>query len=299
VKLGIGTVQFGLDYGITNAGGRTHAAEVGAILAECAGHGVDTLDTAALYGESESVLGEHLPRPHRFQIVSKTLHLDAELPLPKALKAIRGGVMQSLARLREPSLHALLIHRVDDLLGPAGDALFSELMTLREEGLVKKIGVSVYTPDEVATLSGRYPLEIVQLPLNVFDQRMLETGMLAALRARNIKIHVRSAFLQGVLLVDNPQQLPAGLAALEPALHQFNERLRAYGISPLAGTLGFLNSLNALDVVVCGASRLSEWREISSAFGTLPLLPNELFKDLAQSDVNLIDPRRWRRQPAR
>lgn len=295
MKLGLGTVQFGLDYGITNATGRTPAAEVHAILAECAAHGVDTLDTAALYGESESVLGHHLPRPHNFRIVGKTLHLDHERPLSEALEAVRAGVHRSLARLGETKLAALLVHRVDDLLGPAGDALFKELVALREAGLVEKIGASVYTPAEVAVLTERYALQIVQLPLNVFDQRMLASGTLADLRQRDIEIHVRSAFLQGVLLSDKPQQLPAGLAALQPALAQFGEHLRMRGISPLAGTLGFLKSLKAIDVVVCGASRLVEWREISEAFGALPDLPTELFKNLAQSDVNLIDPRRWRR----
>lgn len=295
MKLGLGTVQFGLDYGITNAAGRTPATEVHAILAECAAHGIDTLDTAALYGEAESVLGQHLPRPHGFRIVGKTLHLDHERPLADALEAVRAGVHRSLAKLGEQKLHALLVHRVDDLLGPAGDALFKELIALREAGLVEKIGASVYTPAEVAVLTERYPLQIVQLPLNVFDQRMLESSTLTDLRRRHIEIHVRSAFLQGALLTDDPAKLPAGLAALESALLQFRAQLSELGISPLAGALGFLKSLNAVDVVVCGASRLSEWREISETFSTLPDLPTELFKNLAQSDVDLIDPRRWRR----
>lgn len=295
MKLGLGTVQFGLDYGITNATGRTPAAEVRAILADCAAHGVDTLDTAALYGDAETVLGQQLPRPHAFRIVGKTLHLENDRPLPEALAAVRAGVIRSLERLGEPKLDALLVHRVDDLLGPAGDALFDELVALRDAGLIGKIGVSVYTPAEISVLLERYALEIVQLPLNVFDQRMHASGTLADLRRRHVEIHVRSAFLQGVLLADSPQRLPAGFAALQPALTQFRERLRAQGISPLQGTLGFLQGLHAVDVVVCGAARLAEWREISATFAALPELPADLFKDLAQSDVDLIDPRRWRR----
>ena len=295
MKLGLGTAQFGLDYGITNATGKTPATEVQAILAECVTHGVDTLDTAALYGNAESVLGQHLPRPHHFRIVGKTLHLDHERPLPIALEAVRAGILRSIEKLGETKLHALLVHRTDDLLGPSGDALFKALSVLREAGLVDKIGASVYTPAEVAVLTERYPLQIVQLPLNVFDQRMLSSGTLADLRQRRIEIHVRSAFLQGVLLTDNRNPLPEGLAALKPALAQFNERLRQEGISPLAGALGFLKGLKAVDVVICGTTRLSEWQEISDTFNALPDLPADLFKNLAQSDVDLIDPRRWRR----
>lgn len=294
MKLGLGTVQFGLDYGITNTTGKTPVTDVRAILAECLNQGVNTLDTAALYGEAEAVLGANLPRPHSFGIVGKTLHLDHERPLAEALEAVRTGVIGSLSRLGEQKLAALLVHRVDDLLGPAGEALFKTLVSLRKAGLVEKIGASVYTPAEVAVLTERFPLEIIQLPLNILDQRMLESGTLADLRQRGIETHVRSAFLQGALLSNDPQQLPPSLATL-PALMQFREYLRTCKLSPLAATLGFLKSLNSVDVVVCGASRLSEWREITEAFNTLPDLPADLFKSFAQSDVNIVDPRRWRR----
>lgn len=295
MKLGLGTVQFGLDYGITNTTGKTPVTDVRAILAECLDQGVDTLDTAALYGEAEAVIGANLPRPHNFRIVGKTLHLDHERPLAEALETVRTGVIRSLSRLGEQKLAALLVHRVDDLLGPAGEALFRTLVSLREAGLVEKIGASVYTPAEVAVLTERFPLEIIQLPLNILDQRMLESGTLTNLRQCHIEIHVRSAFLQGVLLTDNPQQIPLSLTRLAPTLNALTEHLRAHGLSPLDATLGFLKSLNVVDVVICGASQLSEWREISKAFGELPDLPADLFKYFAQSDVNFIDPRRWRR----
>lgn len=291
MKLGLGAVQFGLDYGVTNTAGKTPAAEVRAILAAATAHGVTTLDTAALYGDSESVLGQQLTRPHNFRIVSKTLHLDAHLPLVEALNVVRTGVRDSLQKLGETKLYALLVHRIDDLLGPAGEALFDELLALREQGLVEKIGASVYAPNEVAELLQRFAIDIVQLPINVLDQRMLESGMLAELRKRHIEIHARSAFLQGVLL--DEKNRPAHLVALQPMLTAFSARLRELGVSPLAGTLGFLNGLDAIDVAICGAPRLIEWQEICRTFATLPKLPPDAFKDLAQSDVHLIDPRHW------
>lgn len=301
MNLGLGTVQFGLDYGITNASGKTPAVEVGAILAEAAASGVALLDTAALYGDAESVLGQQLrsfSAPNEFRIVSKTVHLAPHQPLPAALAAVRAGVHASLSKLGISKLYALLVHRSDDLLGPAGEALFAELLTLRESGLVEKIGVSVYAPDELAMLIGRFPIDVVQLPINVLDQRMLRTGMLAKLRERRIEIHARSAFLQGVLLLDslgaaNQSSAPRYPTALTPVLTAFQSRQRELDLSPLEATLGFLNSLDAIDVVVCGAARLSEWQAICRSFSTLPKLSPEVFADLAQDRLELIDPRRW------
>lgn len=294
VKLGLGTAQFGLNYGVTNTKGRTPVADVSAILGDCSARGVDILDTAALYGESESVLGRQIPRPHGFRIIGKTINLDSSQPLPESLETVRSGVFSSLTKLGESKLHGLLVHKAADLLGPSGDALFKMLVSLREAGLVDKIGASVYAPEETAILIERYPLEIVQFPLNVFDQRMMESGMLSELRQRDVEIHVRSAFLQGVLLIDNAERLPQGLLGLTNPLQQFRDRLRAWGISPLAGALAFLKSLAVIDVVLCGVTSLSEWLEIAEVFGKLPDLSTNSFKDLAQSDVNIIDPRLWR-----
>ncbi len=295
MKLGLGTVQFGLDYGITNIGGRTSPQVVRDILAEAGNRGVDTLDTAALYGDSEDVLGEALPRPHRFRIISKTLALDPSLPADQAISELTAGVLRSLERLREPSLAGLLVHRVDDLLAPLGDRLFAAMNGFREQKLVEKIGVSLYTPQEAQTLLQRYPLDLVQLPLNPLDQRHLQGGSLSALAASGAEIHIRSAFLQGLLLAtDRP--LPTGLEALAPALAIWQDLLAAHQLTPLQACLGFLHGIPAVGVAICGATSLIEWQEILAANQSAPVLPTEIFKKLATLDDKLIDPRFWPRR---
>lgn len=292
MKLGLGTVQFGLDYGITNVAGQPPLEAVHAILDHAVHHGIHTLDTAALYGESESVLGRALPRPHPFSIVSKTLPLDTALAEAHAISLIVAGVDRSLQRLGEPHLSGLLVHRPDDLLGPLGDALFKALSALRAQGLVKKIGVSVYTPQEAITLLRRYPIEIVQLPLNPLDLRHLREGSLHQLARTGVEIHVRSAFLQGLLLAPT-RPLPGGLEGLAPAMAAWQSLLVSERLTPLQACLGFLHGIQAVSIAVCGATTLAEWQEIVAASEAVPTLPTELFKKLPILDDKLIDPRFW------
>ncbi len=292
MKLGLGTVQFGLDYGITNRGGRPHAEVVRQILELAARTDIDTLDTAALYGDSERVIGDALPRPHDFRIVTKTLALDPRLNPADAIATIEAGVVASLQRLKEPRIYGLLLHRVDDLLGPLGEQLFAKLEGLKAQGLVEKIGVSLYTPSEVDAVLSRYAPDLVQLPLNPFDQRHLASRSLERLAAASVEIHVRSAFLQGLLLA-SPANPPPQLAELAPKLLQWRRLLEKQNLPPLQGCFGFLQGIPQLGYVICGATNLVEWQEILAAWQSAPMICTETFKELSVSDVKLIDPRFW------
>lgn len=292
MKLGLGTVQFGLDYGITNRNGRPSQQEVQAMLAHATDRGVDLLDTAALYGDAESVLGIALPRPHRFRIITKTRPLNAALSPDDALADVVEGIDKSLANLQEQTLYGLLVHRPNDLLGPQGDDLFCALAGQKQAGRITKIGVSVYTADEAEEIAERHAIDLIQLPLNPLDQRMVQSGTLARLKHRGIEIHVRSAFLQGLLL-SPVSQLPASLTGLEGRLNAWYELLDALGLSPLTAALGFLKGLGLVDAVICGASTAAEWAEITSAHAEAPALPPERLKELSVRDDKLIDPRYW------
>ncbi len=275
-RLGLGTAQFGLAYGVANATGRPSPAQVQAILAAAAGFGVSLLDTAPAYGDAERLVGELAPGS--LPIVTKT---RGDLP-------VREGLLASLARLRRPRVDALLVHDRHALLGPAGDALFAELVAVRNAGLATRIGVSVYHPDEAGALLARYPLEVVQLPLNVLDQRALASGLLARLRARGVEVHARSPFLQGLLLMA-PAHVPASLAAAREPLAAFQARARARGLTPHAAALGFARGVPGVDVVVFGVDGIAQVRE---AAATAPLVAAE-WADLACPDLAVVDPSRW------
>jgi aryl-alcohol dehydrogenase-like predicted oxidoreductase len=197
VKLALGTVQFGLDYGIANQQGQVPVDEAGAILDLAFAHGVDTLDTAVAYGNCEQRLGEI--GVGGWRVISK-------LPaIPDGCKDIyrwvADEVTASLRRLHITCLSGLLLHRPRQLLEDGGDRLYKVLQQLKDEGRVQKIGVSIYEPAELDELFDRYQLDLVQAPFNILDGRLIDSGWLARLPEQGVELHVRSIFLQGLLLM--------------------------------------------------------------------------------------------------
>ena len=146
VKIGLGTAQLGLDYGIANRRGRPDRDAVRAILDQAAEHGIRVLDTSPAYGDAELRIGELSPAGTPFSIVTKTPELDAEHDAPRH---VEGHLRESLRRLDTPQVYGLLAHAPDDLLGPRGAAIYETLCRLRAAGMVSRIGVSVYTGEQI------------------------------------------------------------------------------------------------------------------------------------------------------
>lgn len=289
MKIGIGTVQFGLDYGISNGSGKTPKGEAAAILAEARAAGVTLLDTAPAYGDSETVLGACLPDGHPFRIVTKTAvpgHPFSRADLAELEKAFQ----ESLKRLGAERVYGILVHRVADLLGPDGDALHAFLAKLKSGGLVAKIGVSVYTPAEVDALLGRYPFDLIQLPLNVLDQRMIAEDHLGKLKRAGAEIHVRSAFLQGLLLMD-PQTVPAYFNPIKPKLDAYGAALRELSMTPLQGALGFVTGMPEVDTVVCGVNTAAQLAGILASAAPLDRAP---FAGFSVDEESFINPSLWK-----
>jgi len=197
MKLGIGTVQFGLNYGVANRQGQVSQDEAKAILGHAWASGMDTLDTAIAYGDSEQRLGEIGIRDWR--VVSK-------LPsIPDGCSDISqwvtDSVNESLQRLKVKCLYGLLLHQPKQLLGQAGGRLYSVLQQLKRDGRIEKIGISIYDPEELDAVCSHYHLDMVQAPFNIFDRRLIDSGWLARLAEQDTELHVRSVFLQGLLLM--------------------------------------------------------------------------------------------------
>lgn len=287
-KIGLGTVQFGLAYGISNRAGKTPAEETASILAAAREAGVRALDTAPAYGESEAVLGRCLGDPHPFDIVTKTAH--GEAPYRASDRAsVEGAFRESLRKLGQARVHGLLVHRVEDLLGPDGASLYDCLKGLRDEGLTARIGASVYTPEQVEELAGKYALDLIQLPFNALDQRMRARGILRGLKRAGAEIHARSAFLQGLLLM-RPEELGAHFAPLLPHLRGYRAYLDERGLSPVQGALGFALGVEEIDAVICGVNTLAQFRELLSSSRPLP---PEGFARFGIDDARFLDPSRW------
>jgi len=293
-RLGLGTAQFGMPYGISRGGaGAVPPGEVRAVLERAAALGVAVLDTAPAYGASERLLGELAGDLPDLRVVTKTEVREGVGCADRGAQGVVEGLERSLERLRRPSVYGLLVHRPQDLLGPHGPACHEGLVAARERGLVRRIGVSVQSPEQLAALLGRFPLDLVQAPLNVLDQRLLREGWPERLRARGIELHVRSPFLQGLLLMDE-QELPPALRPLAPALARFRRRARARGRTPLAAALGFALSRPGVDVVLCGVHGVGHLEEIAAAArAAWAGGPTQWCDELAVDDPAWVDPSRW------
>ncbi|HEX5375610.1 MAG TPA: aldo/keto reductase [Solirubrobacterales bacterium] len=289
--LGLGTVQLGLPYGVSNHTGQPSEDEAAAILASALNSGIRTIDTAPAYGESEELLGRLLPAGAAVRIVTKTPPLAGGNVSEVECDAVRRSAERSLERLRRDDLDALLVHHGSDLALPGGERLAGTLVELRDSGIVQRLGASVYDRPELDAARERLPLDLVQLPLNAFDQRLLRDGTLEGLRRDGIEVHVRSSFLQGLLLMD-PGQLPAHLAAAEQPLRRFHEeRLRA-GLGPIEAALGFVDGAPGVGVTLVGTNSVAELEQCVTALRGRPG-PAMDYASLAVDDPNLIDPRRW------
>lgn len=284
MKLALGSAQFGLDYGVSNTRGRVPADEVAAILRAAEAAGVSLIDTAWAYGDAEQVLGT-LDAARYFRIVTKTAQLGEE-----GVAAVGARISESLSRLGVESVYGLLVHSADDLLGESGPQLAETLMRLRDAGAVEHLGISAYGEEQLFAALDVLDADLVQVPVNVFDQRLLASGALAALKARGIEVHARSAFLQGLLLMV-PDELPEFFAPIRGHVDAWHAFCSQRGLTPLQAALGFVVGAPEVDKVIVGVESAEQLAEVVSA--ATPLDPAQ-FADLALDDPAFVDPSRWR-----
>ena len=285
MKLALGTVQFGLDYGVANRSGRVADAVAGAILRLARSNGIDTLDTAIAYGKSEAVLGG--VGVADWKIVSKLP------PVPDGIADVaawaRQQVLGTLDRLRVPQLHAVLLHRPAQLHEPVGPALLDALHRLKAEGLARGIGISIYAADELPALTALAHFDLVQAPLNIVDRRLLDSGWAARLHEAGTEVHTRSAFMQGLLLMP-PAERPAKFDRWSPLWQAWGAWLAANDLSALEACIRFPLSIPGVDRVVVGVDGVDHLEQILLAAGG-PLPPPPTWPPL--TDDRLLDPSTW------
>lgn len=283
MELALGTVQFGLAYGVVGSGQQVPDGEARRILEQAAALGIQVLDTAAAYGDIEQRLAgltEGLP----FRVVSKIAPLPAELGTPEAAaRFVHDSLQRSQERLG-PLLQSVLFHSADNLAGPLGDVLWRAAAdACAPAGL--KLGVSCYGPQQLAALRQRYGITIAQLPGNVLDQRLAEH------RFEGIELHLRSAFLQGLLLAPAEQ---GGARVPDAAAHlsRWQQRCLEHGLSPLTAALSAVKALPGVRYCVVGVESVAQLAQIATAWTrAVPMA----WPDLATDEPAVIDPRVWKK----
>lgn len=293
-RLMLGTCQFGLPYGIANTAGQPAYEDVRAILACAVEGGVNTLDTAASYGESEAVVGRalrDLKVADRMIVVTKVLAVRPALASGRSAEAIiTESVTQSLRRLQLESLPVCMFHLESDF------EFMDILVKLKDKGLIRHVGVSAGArPGPAAQMVAAGKVEALQVPANVFDPRHLQSDFLRAVCRRGVGIFVRSVFLQGLLVIPEDKIDPV-LSAVLPVRRRIQQVADAAGIGLAELAVRFILSFEGVTCVLTGVESVAQVRQNLAFFANGPL-PGDLVQAIIAASVGLpeivITPPTW------
>jgi aryl-alcohol dehydrogenase-like predicted oxidoreductase len=257
-KIGLGSVQWGLQYGVSNTYGKTPDSEITSILDGARINDVRIIDTATLYGDSETKLGQQ--ELGAFKIVSKTPHCSSIIDAETTCSFLIHSIRQSLNKLKIPKLYGYLVHHADDLLGPHGRQIGKALHRLKDQGLVDKVGVSVYRKEQLDSITTFFIPDLIQVPINVLDQRLIKSGTLKKMKDLGVEIHARSAYLQGLLLMPL-SRVPAYFAPLMPLLNEWHNRVREQHLSPAQAAFAFVSNVSEIDKVILGVENRQQFED--------------------------------------
>lgn len=288
-RFGLGAAQFGMYYGQFNRDGVPSVNTVREILKKAAKLGLSCVDTAHLYGQSEAVLGRCTSAMGSLSIITKTPRFPDEKISQQDAVTLREAFEKSLMLMHRKSVDGLLIHHAPNLLTDGGELLYQEMLKLKAEGRVRRIGVSAYSGDIVEQIHEKFPLDFVQLPINLLDRRLIENGHLKRLAAAGIKIHARSAFLQGLLLAD-PNTLSARFDPAKDVLKAFHAAVHELGVSPAHAALHYLLGLPEIERIIVGVESLSQLRNLFSDF---PERVEMDFNEFKVDQVEILNPVLW------
>jgi len=295
-RIGLGTVQFGIDYGINNAAGQVRYQDILEILSLASEKGINFIDTSRYYGSSEENLGKALDELGLADsfIVCTKLDLPgnySELTEESLLQEVSDCLNKSRETLRLDKLPVYLLHRAD-YMKVSGGILWDFLKEKRAEGLIGHLGVSIGSgPEEAGEVLGDTAVEAIQIPYNLFDQRWQKEGILKKAAEKEVAVFNRSTYLQGLLLMDSSEaalKLPAAV----PFLERLEGFIREYGYNRKELAMKYVFSENSICSSIIGVDSLDQLDENLSIYNAVEpdkkIAENieELFHDVPESIVN-------------
>ena len=287
-KLAIGTAQFGLDYGISNSTGKVNFVEAKEILDFASKINIDTIDTAISYGNSEEILGKIGVKD--FKVITKLPKVPANIINHDIW--IKENLTNSIDKLKVNKIYAVLLHSSNDFLGEKGYDLFQALSKLKEDGFISNIGVSIYNPEELDNIENNsIPLDIVQTPFNIIDRRIELSGWLDKLAKNKIKVHVRSVFLQGLLLQNSNNRNPYFMK-WNNYFNKLDEWINDTKQTKLGAAINFSYSFNQINNIIVGVQNKFQLSEISKSI--LQEFSHPIPSELHIDDLMLVNPSNWK-----
>jgi aryl-alcohol dehydrogenase-like predicted oxidoreductase len=290
-NLVLGSVQFGTDYGISSITGQVGVSEIKKILSYAHAQNINIIDTAPSYGRSEQILGE--TNNYDFKFVTKTRHFNNYEINKDDLILIKKDFYRSLKHLKQKNIYGVLIHNSRDLLKKNGEKLFNQLSELKQDNKVKKIGVSIYEESHLRTILDNFDIDLVQLPFNILDRRLIDNGLLLNLQKRGVEVHARSVFLQGLLLMSETNR-PNKFNKWSNLWQTWHQWLHDNRITALEASIKYAISMPLISKVLVGVETKSQLEEIviaSTSNIALPEIPSELYT----CDANLLNPVNWKK----
>ncbi len=290
-RIGIGSAQFGQKYGI-NSKEKIKPKEIKKIFKylylknkKC------YIDTSPTYGNAETLIGKNLNKKNKFRIITKTISSKSRNINNKFVKNLENSFFLSLKRLKQKKVYGLLVHNVNDLLKKNSNLLYNQLLILKKKKLVNKIGISVYNRKDIQRVLSKYKFDIIQLPCNILDQRLIKDGTLNKLKKQKIELHARSIFLQGLLFSDR-KKIQKKFNGIIKNIDLLNNRLNTANISIQEAAISFIKNLKKFNAIIIGIDNFKQLKnivEISSK--KLPFRTYDLFS----KDINCVDPRFWKK----
>jgi aryl-alcohol dehydrogenase-like predicted oxidoreductase len=283
LKLALGTVQFGLSYGINNQTGVPNNQELSEIFLLAKKSGIHVLDSAQGYGNAEERIGEL--SKNEFQVITKFKKLESPFPFLTELR-------RSLNKIGSDSVYGYLAHDGDLLI--KNPLWWDGLKKAKELGLVKKIGYSLYSVNQLESLLDKQMIpDLIQFPYNILDRRF--EPYLPKLTSLGVEIHTRSIYLQGLLYMQ-PNQIPTYVRALNPYLIRVKQIEKNHDISLGQICLGFAIQNPFINKVVIGIDNATQLIENIINCKKTKLtekIMNELLS-IEVKDQNLLNPTNWK-----
>ncbi len=282
-KLGLTAAQFGLDQGAP-ARGRSPQAEAREILAIAHRARLGVLDVGHVFAQSETALGEALPRPQPFRLCVTAGRCD------RGPEHIEAEARASLRRLGVEKAYAIVVDAPSDLFGLQGAAAWLRLQTLRDQGLFERIGISAHVSDDPVGLAKRFHPDLIQAPASLLDQRLLADGSLAAIAKMGVEVHLRSIFLNGLLFLP-PDRAHGPMEGAVSKLSRVRRMIAEGRSDPLQAALSFALSRAEASSVLVGVTTAAELSAVVAAAASPPADLD--WDEMALDDASVLDQRRW------
>lgn len=283
-KLILGTVQFGLDYGINNSKGKPSEKDVFDILEIASKQKIESLDTADSYGDAIDQIGRyHQQRKYRFKILSK-------------FKGVSQGELfdqaeNSLNKLHIPHFEVYSYHSFADYLDHP--FLKDELLSLKNKGLIRKTGISVYTNSELRQVIMDKGIDVIQLPYNLLDNQNIRGQSIDQAKRNNKEIHVRTVFLQGLLFID-VRSIPEKLMPLKPYIQKIRSYCENNSINLQSLALSYAVYNKLIDHVLIGVDTADQLLKNIESVADLKSSFEYIDRHINVEEIELLNPVNWK-----